>query len=79
MYIKYSDISYRFNNLYVCRKEQKDQSIVNYTKGYEKRYVALSDYELQIIDAIKKVTKDFLSDEDYIDTIWGIGFRLAKA
>lgn len=64
--LKYSDISYRFNNLYVCRKEQKNQSIVNYTKGYEKRYVALSDYELQIIDAIKKVTKDFLSDEDYI-------------
>lgn len=64
--LKYSDISYRFNTIYVCRKENKDQSISDHTKGYEKRHLDLSDYALQLIDAVKEATKDFLSTEDYI-------------
>ena len=64
--LKYSDISYRFNTIYVCRKKNKDQSISDHTKGYEKRHLDLSDYALQLIDAVKEATKDFLSTEDYI-------------
>lgn len=65
--LKFSDISYRFNEISIKRMEKsKTHTVVEHTKTYEMRKLPLSEYELNIFERIKELNKSYDADEDYI-------------
>ena len=65
--LKFSDISYRFNEISIKRMEKsKTHTVVEHTKTYEMRKLPLSSYELDIFEKIKEINKSYEADEDYI-------------
>ena len=65
--MKFSDISYRFNEISIKRMEKsKTHTVVEHTKTYEMRKLPLSEYELNIFERIKELNKSYDADEDYI-------------
>ena len=65
--LKFSDISYRFNEISIKRMEKsKTHTVVEHTKTYEMRKLPLSSYELDIFERIKEINKSYEADEDYI-------------
>lgn len=65
--LKFSDISYRFNEISIKRMEKsKTHTVVEHTKTYEMRKLPLSEYELDIFERIKEINKSYEADEDFI-------------
>lgn len=65
--LKWSDISRRINKLAVSKMEkQKTREIVNHTKGYEIRDLAISDYEISLFDKIKEEQLKYGIDSEYV-------------
>lgn len=65
--LKFSDISYRFNEISIKRMEKsKTHTVVEHTKTYEMRKLPLSSYELDIFERIKEINKSYEADEDFI-------------